>query len=180
MKALSIYLFIVGMTTTVFCSSWINRERAETDFNQIKPSSNAWGPVSEGIQISLQPNKEIVRRKEPVLIKVFLKNTTKMPITIAESTPEKDYNFSVTDDKGKSLPLTAYGENLSKNAEEYKRTLLVIKPGQVVEKTVAIDKLYDLSNSNTFYVSAKRAVFKLATKGMAQAISNTIKLQVID
>lgn len=145
---------------------------------EAKPVLNRWGRVSEGFQLSARLEKELVGPCEPVILVVVMRNASKGILSLAESSPERDYKFVVKDDQGASIPLTRYGKRLMDSTEEFRLVTLKMKSQEEIRSEILINRIYDMTLSSTYSIIVKRNVFRQDGKGLAEVISNVVKVKI--
>lgn len=139
-----------------------------------------WGSVAEGFQLSIQLERELVRLPEPVIVSVTLKNISKETLSVLGSSSRQDYEIIVKDNQGVSIPLTKYGKILRDSAEEFQLVTLKVKSQEEIQVKLVINRICDITTSGTYFITVKRNVFRRNGKGMAEVISNTIKVKIPD
>lgn len=147
---------------------------------QAETNSGQWGSISEGLQLSVQLEKVILRVREPIVLKLLIKNTTKEVLPLVVSSPDMDYQISIRDEKGQNVALTKYGEKLRRNAGDHlARAVIKVSPGQEVSHSLTVSEIYNMTAPGTYSITAKRTVFRRDGKGIAELMSNMIEVTVI-
>jgi hypothetical protein len=137
------------------------------------------GRSSAGLKLSVHLEKETFANGEPILASLLTRNSGSRIRTVMVADPEKVYSFVVKDEKGLSVPLTQYGEKVQKSLEDsLGRGFIKLKPGQVAQSTIQIDKLYKMNVPGAYYITAKRSIFRQDDKGVIEVVSNTVKVTV--
>jgi hypothetical protein len=144
-----------------------------------KPRSRSCGPPSQGFQLCVQLDKRQVKSGEPVLLRVATENITKRELILGEATPEVENRATVTNRNGGIVKPTEKGKRLISRGDWCCHPLkIMVGPGQVHIETLAIDKLYEVSATDTYYITIRRFVGKLDKSGAADLTSNTVTLKV--
>ena len=98
---------------------------------------------------------------------------------LAEGGTELNYRVSVYGDSGRRIPLTEHGKAVLNSDVVMGNVNLQLKPGEEREELLDISSLDDLSAPGNYWVSVKRKVYRLRDKGVVQAESNTVHLEVL-
>ena len=85
--------------------------------NSQKSTTNFWGKVACGFQLSLSLDREMYRVGEPMTATVKLRNSSDQSQGIGESNPEADFDVVVKDDNGKDVPRSAYWKQLQEDPQ---------------------------------------------------------------
>jgi hypothetical protein len=141
--------------------------------------STECGPPSEGFQLCVELDKREVKVGEPVVLRVAIKNITKQELRLAEATPEVENQARVTNGKGGIVQATEKGKRLISRGDFCRGPLIfMVGPGQVHKKTLAIDRLFEVSAIDTYSITIRRLVGKLDKSGVVHLTSNTVRLKV--
>jgi hypothetical protein len=176
---ISIIVLLV-VASTVFVGEPIkgNMLIKEDQIDQSKTAPNKWGAVSEGFELYAQVEPVAYQPGQPVLLKLIIRNSTGMVLTLVETGPEKDYRLIIKDGRGRDVPLTKYGENLMRNVGTVKREVIKVSPRQELNSILEVHKIYEIAPGNTYFITARRNVFKQNGKGLAEVVSNTVQVKV--
>lgn len=138
------------------------------------------GRPSAGLKLYVHLEKETFAIGEPIMASLLTRNSGSRARTVMVADPEKVYRLVVKDEAGLSVPLTQYGDKVQKSLEDFlSRGFIKLKPGQEVQDRIQIDKLYKMNLPGTYYITAKRAIFRQDNKGPAEVVSNTVKIKVV-
>ena len=124
---------------------------------------------------------ETVKSGDEIQLKLTLKNNTQKPFFLFESSPEQDYKITIKDSKGNTVPLTEYGKQRLRSADEYRKVSKQVGPQQELHAEMRIDEIYRFKSGTTYYISVKRNILIPNGKGFTKDIvtSNTVKFKVI-
>ena len=130
--------------------------RAGEDMPQ-RPTGDQQAPPAEMCQLSAQFEKDTYAPCAPVLLWISIRNTTKHPVVMFETRPENHYRLVVRDERGNIVPLTSYGQGIG---EVLRNVRVTLDPGKEVREHILLNRLYDMTVSGTYTVTAKRRVFR--------------------
>ncbi len=148
--------------------------------NQRKKKPETAVRITEGFQVSAKAENERIKPGDAAAVRVGIKNVTKKDLHLAEAGSTKDYKLQVSSDTRKTIPLTELGKRLEDNRYDlYMNVSLVIKPGEEREDVIDVSKIYDMKTPGNYSIVFQRKVRTLEGKGVAQAESNTVHIQVI-
>lgn len=144
---------------------------------KVKPTE--CGPPSQGFQLCVQLDKRQVKVGEPVLLRVAIRNITNHELILGEATPEVENRATVINVKGGIVQATKIGKRLISRGDWCCHPLkIVIGPGQVHNEILPIDKLFQVSATDSYSITIRRFVGKLNQSGVVDLTSNTVKLKV--
>ena len=92
---------------------------------------------------------------QPILLKLQLKNVSSKVVTVGDSNFYTDYDLVVTDLSGKEPQKTKFGLAIPE-MPLLRSTTLDIAPGEEVQATLEITKIYDPQRPGTYYARATR------------------------
>lgn len=119
-------------------------------------------------------------------MKLTLKNNDRDPIHVMDTFVEQDYEILVVDDTGKEAKRTNFGRHLVEDERKADRAiLLLIEPGQQVEASVDITKIYNLTEPRLYYVRVMRWLLpesddKIDPKIVEMAVSNPCAFTLVE
>jgi hypothetical protein len=129
--------------------------------------------------LCVQLDKRQVKVGEPVLLRVEIRNVTKQELMLGEATPEVENRATITNRNGGIVKPTAKGKRLISRGDWCCNPLkIMVGPGQVHSEALAIDKLFEVSATDTYSITVRRFVGKLDKSGVADLRSNTVTLKV--
>lgn len=135
---------------------------------------------AKGIQLTLRTLKENFRSDEEVLLWLRVRNSTRRSVFLVETYSEREYKFDVKNEKGEGVPLTEEGERLLNNNAIYRSGPLMIEPGEEKQHNVSINRIYNMTTPGMYTVTVRRKVFKLNGQQFAEAVSNALKVRVLE
>lgn len=97
---------------------------------------------------------------EPIFFAVSIQNTGKEPVMISVSNWMLDYSFTVTDLKGRPIPLTEYGQQAARQMWNIisRKTVTLTKGKSYRRDGFEISKIFAMSQSGRYLVSVRRRV----------------------
>jgi len=140
-----------------------------------KETTFEWGPEVDGIQISIQVEKEKYVVCEPVEMKIVVRNNREEDLLFFISNIERDFDIAVKDKDDKDVPLTEFGkkmEKLKKSGEYYGTLEVNLKPGETREFSTIVNRVRDMTLTDDYYITVSRSF------GNSVVTSNTIKVRV--
>ena len=137
-----------------------------------------WGTVAGGVQIALAAPLTAYPPAHAVEVSLVLKNVGTMAVTIVQRSPWVDYQFELTYEDGSPVPHTRFFENML-DAPTWESTLTDIPPGGVVVSTVFVNRMFDMSLSTVYEISAARSVTSLGVQPIP-VTSNRLAIEVSD
>ncbi len=168
-KILSTIIIFLGYNYTMFSS----------EDKQSDPKLEIWGAITNGFQLSLQLGKHEYRLGDPIIATIFLKNVRKTPATLAAFGPTTDIKISVTYGDGKPVPRTRYGIEVDKSQEITASTPIVIESGKQFGYKIEVHTIFDMTAEGDYLITAKRQVPKESGKGVAEVMSNAVKVKIV-
>lgn len=147
---------------------------------QARPLLRQWGSVSQGFQLSANLEGDVIRKAgDAIALELTIKNASKRVLSLTVSSPEKDYQVYVKNEKGEDVPLTEYGERLRQLAGDHlSRSVIKITAGLELKYRYPLGAVYNMTSSGSYYVTARRSVFRRDGKGIAELSSNEVKITV--
>jgi len=129
--------------------------------------------------MSALQGKQMFTSREAIVLLLVLRNTTRKVLPLVVSSPEKDYEVSVKDKRGKNMSLTEYGRKVrDTKGDHLSRAVLRVSPGQELRYEYPVSAVYRMPAGGSYYITARRNVFRENGKGVAELVSNTIKVMV--
>ena len=111
-----------------------------------------------GLRLSATPKRASVAVGEPLMLKVSTMNVSRRSLFITVTLAEVDHKFEVRDATGAAVPMTDYGRNLLRNAQETRSVMVKLRPGEEHEETIQLEKLFQLNKPGTYQITVKRIV----------------------
>ena len=155
-------------------------DRRSEQAAQAGPLVRQWGSVSKGFQLSANLEGDLIKKAgAAIVLELTIKNASKRVLSLIVSSPEKDYQVYVKNGKGEDVPLTEYGERLRQLAGDHlSRSVIKITGGQELKYRYPLGAVYKMTSSGSYYVTAKRSVFRRDGKGIAELSSNEVKVTI--
>jgi hypothetical protein len=132
--------------------------------------------TAAGLRLSVETRKKFYAAEDRIDLVVLLQNLRSENVAIVDQDPMATYELKVIRVQSqKEAPLTLYGQNARRGAEEIiHRRRSRLPPGQTITNTFHLNRLFDMTVSGEYEVSVSR-------RGVPGALtSNTIKLAVAD
>lgn len=141
------------------------------------PDDKEWGAVKEGLRLAVRVDAPQAAAGDQIVCTVLLKNASKRPLLLVETYPERDFEIAVFDSKGSLVSLTAHGQKLLQ-AEVYRQVSVRIKPGQVVERKIMLNQVFDLSTPGEYSISVRRNIPQPNSDAGIELVSNKTNFKV--
>ncbi len=135
---------------------------------------------AKGIQLTLRTLKESYRSDEEVLLWLRVRNSTRRSLFLVETYSEREYKFDVKNENGEGMRLTEEGERLLNNNAIYRSGPLMIEPGGEKQHSVSINRIYEMTTPSMYTVTVRRKIFKLNGQQFAEAVSNALKIRILE
>ena len=141
MKNILIILFsIVSCVPLAWCTQMKSDEEKG---NQIK-----WVDASISVEAKLNDTEYVVNT--PIILELSIHNNSQ--IFIVQSTPFKQYKFSILDENtNKAVPLTRWGKHVQEQ-DFFKRSIYKIAPGESYSESLNIARYFDLSFTSRYSI----------------------------
>lgn len=162
---------------------------AQTDETQ--DARSGFGKVSEGWQMEAEPDTFWFQQGKNINLRFAQWNRTKTDQVVLLGDDEKLIHLDVTDQDGKPIAQTEHGKNLNNplmRGSFYSTFFKQLKPGEKVEYTVSLNKLFDVSKPGVYYVtgynytgviSAEKPKSKVETKkAETKIVARTFQITV--
>jgi hypothetical protein len=125
--------------------------------------------------ISITLDQAQIKSGEAAKLHVKLTNASGRPLTVTETSMERQFEIRVTDARGQEPPLTEQGKNLRGKGkfpiEIYRNFQLTLAPGEVVKGDEDISQIYSLAVPGAYQATVCRVVVELGP-----ILSNTVSL----
>jgi hypothetical protein len=95
---------------------------------------------------------------------------------LCETFPEHDYVLEVTDDQGRSAPLTRFGE-IARNPPSFRRLLRTVDPGEECSYAILVNQVHDMTLSGIYSITAKYVEMG-PWRERLEVVSNTVKIKI--
>ena len=147
---------------------------------QAQLSPEGKNPALDNVQLHAQTEEEMYIPGAPILLKVVVRNNTEKPFLLVDTRrPERDFQLGVRDEEGQSVALTKEGEGLVNNTAIFRRVAVEIKPGEKVEHSFTINKLFEMTVPGTYSVTIKREIRGQDGHPVGEVTSNTVRIKVV-
>jgi hypothetical protein len=157
---------------------------------EIAPSNEpSWGEVSEGLQLSIRAEKEILTVCEPLVLHYFIRNVTNQTLTLNHHGFWADFHIILTDHAGKDFALPFQEEKVERERRGGVNVVQKLRGGQVYSyHPTRYEKIPYLTTTGTYLVALERHILKLERKQLlekgesvnAKLLSNFIKIIVVE
>ena len=122
---------------------------------------------------------------ETIQLELTIKNTSAATIMLIDTLPERDFDITVKDSKGVSVPLTGEGRRPKATPDTFRREFLFLEPGKELRwrHKVELNKLFDLKHTDNYTVSVERTYYPQNSSDSEQAneakiLSNTLTFKL--
>lgn len=127
--------------------------------------------------ISIALDQAQIKLGEAARLHVKLTNASKRPLTVTETSLEREFEIRVMDPHGAEPPLTEQGKNLRGKGKFpiiiYRNFQLTLAPAEVVKGDEDISQIYSLAVPGEYRATVCRIVVELGP-----ILSNTVSLAV--
>jgi hypothetical protein len=119
---------------------------------------------------------------EPIWIKLRLKSLSYRSVKLSDTWLEHDFQINVVDADGKEPPRTKFGQHSFLPETLLRSTWLYLDPGQELQATIEITKVYQLTHAGVYSIRASRIVApeskEDAAAGVETGFSNTVTFAI--
>jgi hypothetical protein len=147
--------------------------KVETTMSEDK---RMWGQPISGCRVSIARTGS-ADEKDSVKLHIVFQNRNSKAVGFPRSSLWFDYDFSVVDATGATVPLTAFGEQERENMMAA-AALAEVGPGQEYDREVEISRLYKLDRVGSYMVQASKTFRDPATSQFVTASSNRLPIEV--
>jgi hypothetical protein len=145
-----------------------------------KEAEIPWGEETEGYRLGLSTDKAEFAPGERVELHMIFRNVGPDDAEVPVSRLMVFHTFTVLLPSGKEAPLTLYGQRqVQSRLDPGGRGVVVLKPGEERSLDLHLNRLFDMTLTGTYKVTAKRAVW---TRGepreTAHVVSNTLEITI--
>ncbi|MGI8467657.1 MAG: hypothetical protein ACR2N3_04320 [Pyrinomonadaceae bacterium] len=144
-----------------FCITFLFIFTANTKAQIQELSPDLREQVLKDVEVTGRFNNDINTTKsgEPLTFILTIKNGSKSPIYFVDSFVERDYKITVKNERGETVSLTDYGKRETDPNHPIWRNLIVkLEPGRSMESRTGLDKIYNITLKEKYYVSVNREV----------------------
>ncbi|MDB6122465.1 MAG: hypothetical protein JWQ71_1458 [Pedosphaera sp.] len=137
--------------------------------------TNEWGMVSCGAKLSVRfaAGTSQFNTRQPLQLSILIQNVSEEAITIFETLPERDWILAITSPSGRELsPKIPHSKGAD---EEYRRVGITLKPQQLYESKLDLNKLYTLKEGETYKINVKRSTLQPGGR-LCELTSNSLEL----
>ncbi len=152
--------------------------RADYCAADVAESSEIWGAISNGLQMSLRLEKGEYLVSQDFTGTARIRNTTHEIIHLAEYYPDADFEVIATTTDGKSVPLTEYGKRLLEPPEILGVRTAEIPAGGQIERTVSVGKRFRFEAGQTYFIRMKRKFQLPQERGFGEVVSNVVTIRI--
>lgn len=178
-KSIIVLLVAVLLSNTAVLSLCVHQVKADA----APKRGDITVPISKsvgGFRITVAVQRQKFYVSEPVMLTVTTTNVSNKPQDYVFTGIYRDFSFVVTNQKGVNTPKTLYGQSClgadNNNQQVGMAIFKRLEPGQQVTHTVPLNALYDMTLSGAYSITAKQ---RFSNIGSAEAVSNTLKVQVV-
>jgi hypothetical protein len=131
--------------------------------------------VSGKYVLVAQPERELFKLGEQIMLRLSLSNYTDKEIYIIQTNPTRDNELEIKNAKGEKVPLSEKGKRLL-DSPVLRRIVSRIGAGQAIQYTITVSDLYDLSAHDAYTVTVKRKILMKDKKTFVDVKSNPVKI----
>lgn len=140
------------------------------------PSDNATAQSAFQAIAKVEPSN--IKPDTPVVLQLAFKNTTDRRLKMNVMAFGIGIKLNLKNERNEQIHLTRYGEMLQ-NQEHISRTSIEVASGQEAKYRVTLNRLYDLTMSGTYEVTATAYAPKLNGLGEAELKSNPVRFTIV-
>ena len=134
---------------------------------------------SSALQLIARVDKSSFRENDTIELKVSLKNGTRRVVYVTESNVLADYKIEIRNENGRLMPPTEDGGKLLRlSAWSTRRLSVAINPGQEINQTFEVNKIYAMP-PGIYSITVKRRVTTEWRKKNVELTSNVVIVRVI-
>jgi hypothetical protein len=139
-----------------------------------------WGEQVEGYRLSLSTDKAQFAPGERVDLHVVLRNVGPDDARVATGRLMVFHTFTVLLPSGQEAPLTLYGQRqVQSRLNPGGRGVVVLEPGEELTTDLDLNRLFDMTLTGTYKVTAKRAVWSRGEpRETVHVVSNTLEITI--
>lgn len=134
-----------------------------------------WGPVTEGLRISVFVPKRRFHVGEPVSVWLSMKNADKVSLRVVNRSPWIDYKLEVLPSGGGPLPLSDSAKRKMEALAESGRAVSELAPGAEISACLQLEEGYDISAPGVYRIKASREIYR---KGSQSQFATVVSLAV--
>ena len=135
----------------------------------------AWGEPVAGCRVSVARGTSDVG--SCVVLDIGFRNDGTATVKFPRMSLWFDYDYSVVDEAGHPVPLTAFGEQQRENTAGAS-SVAEVAPGKEYRCSVEISRLYELNRPGSYIIQASKAFRDPATSQFVTASSNKLTVQI--
>ena len=143
------------------------------------------GKLSQRAQLIARIEPATIKLGLPVVVRLTLKNNYRDTLRVMDSSDEQDYNVLVVDSTGKEARRTNFGRRLLDEEKHFRSILVLVRPGDQVEASVDVTKIYTLTGPRPYYLRVTRTLLpesddKMDSKVVEKAVSNPVEFTLVE
>lgn len=143
----------------------------------VEPPLREWGQVSGGFQLSAKLERECVGYCQPVTLNLIIRNVSEEALSLFERSPDRDFVLEVTDDLGKSAPLTRYGE-IVRGATTSRMNIRRVDPKEECSYNILVNRVHDMTLPGIYSITAKYVKEMGPGHEPVVIVSNTVEVKI--
>ena len=144
-------------------------------------NTDVGGPITDGLQLFIHPQKQVFSAEEPVMVNMQLRNGRKADLSFEEyGPPLRSVSVIIKNERGQDVPLTAFGKHLY-GKQPFLLGHAVYVPSEMrATYHFWLNRAFDLSLPGTYAVTIRKTLDNNARSDKTSIVSNTASVTVQD
>ena len=139
------------------------------------------GPVADGLQLFLRPQKPTFSAEEPVMVDMELRNGRKTDLSFEDfGSALRSVSVTIKDEQGQEVPLTAFGKHLYGKQPFLLGQDVFVPAAMRATYHFWLNRAFDTSLPGTYAVTIRKTIDNDARNGRTEVVSNTASLTVLE
>lgn len=157
--------------------NWVSSNTVKFEILENKNITTDIGSKGEGFQLTALIENNVFQSKDPIFIKLGLRNISKRNLSCLYFSIESDFQILIKRKDNKDIQLTEYGKNVS--SPHFSRVNIVsLAPFESMEGALLVSKIYNMQEPGEYEITIKKIIPKLSGDGWAELMSNPITIKV--
>jgi len=170
-------------TIGILVSAYLFQVVSLAEPHPVAPVTRPTDDDLKGISFEISAERSAPKVGDPVLVKALLKNISKRPLIFPDRRGEGDeinYLISIERASGKSPILTDRGVTLysPRDWEKIRDIHRAVKPGDSIEVSLDIARIYQITEPGEYRVQVKRYVYKGRQDLLIPILSNVLVMKI--
>ena len=127
----------------------------------------------KGLEVYAKMKNEHVRLGDAVVIIISVKNVGTGTIALIQMSPARDYEYTITNEMGESVPLTLNARQQISSIRRSPRRFTFLKSGQEYTEEIRLDEIVSITEPGRYFITIKR-IFYPGEKGYQSDFSGAV------